>query len=220
MSGRVRGTGGLQPPPANTAGDAALEQERRGPALTDGERIRELASLAAETAASTRTLLAMFRGLSAGTDSARARLVMSGRRPAGTDDPGLTVYEGTTCEGSLAAAARHLEYAERILGGHARALAGRPGCLEWLATRDRRRLNLVAITADGELDAGYAQLTRNQDGTDAWRAHLSGSGGSIGDYQSDDGLIEALERHAAVHGPWWTTPVTRHGGQNPEDGST
>ena len=179
------------------------------------QRIRELARLSAKTADSARTLLASFRGLPGGTDSARAALVLGGLPRGGSDEAGFTIYEGFTCEGALSAAVSHLEYAERMLGGHARAVNGKPGRLAWRATDDPERLVIVALAADtsGILEVGWAQLIRHDDATRQWRACLTEADGgrslgSVGDYGSSDGLIEALERCIDQDGPWWTARQT------------
>jgi hypothetical protein len=174
-----------------------------------GQRIRELARVSREAADSARALLAIFRGLPGGTESARAALVLFGGLAGGTDEAGFSIYEGFTCEGALRAAVSHLEYAAGMLGRHARAIDGQPAGLAWQATDDPERLVIVASAAeDTSLEVGWGELTRKQDGTRQWRAHLTGTGGqrhgSVGDYESFHGLLEALERRVAQDGPWWT----------------
>jgi hypothetical protein len=96
-----------------------------------------------------------------------------------------------------------------MLGRHARAIDGEPARLAWRATDDPERLVIVASAAeDTNLDAGRGQLTRKKDGTRQWRAHLTDAGGrrhgSMGDYESFHGRLEALERRAAQDAPWRT----------------
>jgi len=184
-----------------SAGDPALN--------ATGQRIRELARVSKEAADSARALLAIYRGLPGGADSARAHLVLFGGLTGGTDEAGFSIYEGSTCEGALSAAVSHLEYATRMLGRHARAIDGEPGWLAWQATADPERLVIVASAAeDTNLEVGWGQLTRKEDGTRQWRAHLTDADGrrhgSMGDYESFHGLLEALERRVAQDGPWWT----------------
>jgi hypothetical protein len=182
-----------------------------------GQPIRELARVSKETADSARALLALFRGLPGGTESARAQLVLSGEDylTGGTDEAGFSIYEGFTCEGALQAAVSHLEYAERMLGTHARAADGEPARLAWQATDDPERLVIVASASeDTTLEVGWGQLLRQEDGTRQWRAHLTDPGGgrrvgSMGDYESFHGLLEALERRVAQDGPWWTARQAR-----------
>jgi hypothetical protein len=182
-----------------------------------GQRIRELARVSKETADSARALLATFRGLPGGTDSARANLVLSGGDylTSGTDEAGFSIYEGFTCEGALKTAVSHPEYAERMLGRHAGAADGEPTRLAWQPTDDPERLVIVVSAAeDTTWEVGWGQPIRQEDGTRQWRAHTTNPGGgrprgSMGDYESSHGLLEALERRVAQDGPWWTARQAR-----------